>query len=92
MVSTHSDYIIREINNLIMLSADRSGALKAKYGYAEDETLAPERVGAYLFGLTGGQPLPVEAAGFSVKTIDEEIHRLNASSQDIYFELFGGQP
>jgi hypothetical protein len=30
----------------------------------------------------------VENTGFNIATIDEEIRKLNQSSQDIYFTLF----
>jgi AAA domain, putative AbiEii toxin, Type IV TA system len=88
MISTHSDYVIREINNLIMLSADQDGSLRKKYGYEEDETLSPAQVGAYLFDATRARAIEVQPHGIEVETIDREIHKLNASSQDIYFSLF----
>jgi AAA domain, putative AbiEii toxin, Type IV TA system len=88
IISTHSDYIIREINNAIMLSADTIGALRKKYGYEEQDTIRPERVGAYLFDATRARPIPVEPTGIAVKSIDDEINRLNQSSQDIYYALF----
>ena len=51
IISTHSDYLIREINSLIMLSQEhpQHADLIEKYGYSEAETLTPEQVGAYLF-------------------------------------------
>jgi hypothetical protein len=89
MVSTHSDYVIRELNNLIMLSADKSEDLLRKHGYRTDETLLPEQVGAYLFSATSAEPIIVGPTGVEVKTIDREINRLNTASQDIFFSLFG---
>lgn len=94
IVSTHSNFIIREINNLIMLnkSDEKTTELKEKYGYLpenQNETLKPEQVGAYLFRLN--QPfsvIPVTETGFNVATIDETTQRLNECSQDIYFSLF----
>ncbi len=88
MISTHSDYVIREINNAIMLSADTTGALREKYGYEELDTISPDRVGAYLFDAKRARPIQVEPTGIEVATIDEEINKLNASSQDIYYSLF----
>jgi hypothetical protein len=88
LISTHSDYVIREINNLIMLSADHDGALRQRLGYDEEETLAPEQVGAYLFHPTGARPIEVAPTGIEVETIDREINALNSVSQDIYFSLF----
>jgi len=91
MISTHSDYIIREINNAIMLSADEGGELRKKYGYEEEDTISPDRVGAYLFDAKRANPIEVKPTGIEVETIEREINRLNASSQDIYFSLFHGR-
>ncbi len=91
MVSTHSDYIIREINNAIMLSADEGGELRTKYGYEEEDTITPDRVGAYLFDAKRANPIEVKPTGIEVETIEREINSLNASSQDIYFTLFHGR-
>ena len=49
VISTHSDYIIRELNTLIMLSQDRRGSLRRRYRYRDDEVLNPDLVGAYFF-------------------------------------------
>ncbi|MEO7590940.1 MAG: AAA family ATPase, partial [Byssovorax sp.] len=91
MISTHSDYIIREINNAIMLSADEGGELRKKYGYEEEDTITPDRVGAYLFDTRHAHPIEVKPTGIEVETIEREINSLNASSQDIYFTLFHGR-
>jgi AAA domain, putative AbiEii toxin, Type IV TA system len=91
MISTHSDYIIREINNAIMLSADEGGELRKKYGYEEEDTITPDRVGAYLFDAKRANPIEVKPTGIEVETIEREINSLNASSQDIYFTLFHGR-
>lgn len=91
MISTHSDYILREINNAIMLSADKGGELRQKYGYEEEDTITPDRVGAYLFDTRRANPIEVKPTGIEVETIEREINSLNASSQDIYFTLFHGR-
>jgi hypothetical protein len=87
MISTHSDHIIREINNLVMLSADRDGAVRAKHGYTEEETLSPERVGAYVFDGAHGYPLPLGPGGMEVAAINEVIRAQDRAAQDIYFSL-----
>jgi energy-coupling factor transporter ATP-binding protein EcfA2 len=90
LISTHSDYIIRELNNLIMLSADKDGSVRQRLGYDEAETLSPSQVGAYLFDSEKANPIPVTPTGIEVATIEREINALNTVSQDIYFTLFGG--
>jgi len=94
IVSTHSNFIVRELNNLIMLSQKnkKTVQLKRKYGYfseKKNQTLNPKQVGAYLFRV--GEScisIPVDETGFNVDTIDETNKKLNESSQDIYFSLF----
>jgi AAA ATPase domain len=87
MISTHSDYILRELNNLIMLSRDKDGQLRKKHGYDEDEILRPERVGAYAFDGAHGRPIELGPAGIDVEAIDKDIKELNRSSRDIYWAL-----
>ncbi|MCP4651905.1 MAG: AAA family ATPase [Candidatus Omnitrophica bacterium] len=91
MISTHSDYIIREFNNLIMLSAGTQKAkeLMKKYNYGKDEVLLPKQVGVYVFDYDKrtAKPLDVRAAGFEIQSIDAAIHRQNQAAQEIYFSL-----
>jgi AAA15 family ATPase/GTPase len=88
VVSTHSDYLVREINSLLMLSrphAARQG-LMDKFGYAEDELLRPEQVAAWLF--TDGKiaPMKIDAVeGIHAQTFDDQIHQLNDTSDSIYY-------
>jgi hypothetical protein len=88
-MSTHSDYVLREINNLILLGRNTEAikALREKHGYSTDELLTPAKVGPYLFRNGGCEAIPVTADGFEVKTIEDEINRLNEISQDIYAAL-----
>ena len=95
LISTHSDYIIREINNLIMLSAAPKEMTKQlqEWGYKEDMALRPQVVGAYLFKYGNGEnrvdvtPIEVNDSGFEVKTIDESISKQNEISETLYYEL-----
>ena len=96
IISTHSDYIIKEINNLVMLSKESEAQkeLLKKYKYAENELIKPERIEALLFRKLDGNEqitpnkIEVSETGLSVETIDEEIHKLRNLSRNIYFELF----
>ena len=96
LVCTHSDYIIRELNNLIILSS-KKGEIKKKaqeFGYEMDELIYPSDVGAYLFdfnsdnnNLVSVEKLLVDKSGFEVKTIDKAISELNNRSMDLFFAL-----
>jgi predicted ATPase len=96
IVSTHSDYIIKEINNLVMLSKinEATTALLNKYGYSSKQTIRPEQIEALLFRLppNGGGIVPekiqVTATGLGISTIDEVIDKLENRAEDIYYQLF----
>lgn len=88
MISTHSDYLIRELNHLIMLSKLPAEEVQ-EFGYDPECTLSPEQVGVYLFKDHTAKPIPVGETGFSVQTIDDEINALNADAQRLYARLFG---
>lgn len=100
LISTHSDYIIRELNNLIMLSSDKSGIRQnlVKWGYKEDERIKPGDVGAYLFDFDKEEnsrvivkSLDVDEKGFEVDTIDRAINLLNENSENIFYTLKYGK-
>jgi hypothetical protein len=90
MMSTHSDYVVRELNNLVMLGEDSDEARKLidELGYHADETLRGEQIGAYLVNEGECTPLPATETGFAVETIEAEIHKLNHDAQTIYLRLF----
>lgn len=95
LISTHSDYIIRELNNLIMLSSvspDYFETLKEKYQYNDDMMIHKEDVNAYLFkrnnrNKTEVKPINVTREGFEVTTIDDTLRVLNHSAEEIYYSL-----
>ncbi len=64
-VTTHSDYIIKEFNTLIMLSQDipRLKVLAAEEGYATDELLDVRRIRSYV-----ACTQPVKLDGNKIKT------------------------
>lgn len=87
LITTHSDYILRELGNLILLKRPDASELRKKHGYGESELLSPESVGVYLFDETTARPLEIGDNGIDVQTIDDEINELNQISRDIYFKL-----
>lgn len=100
VVSTHSDYIIKEINNLVMLSTESEARneLLIKYGYSEKETIKPEQIEALLFRLPKNgvmvtpEKIAITPTGLSIKTIDEVIDKLDTMTEHIYYKLFENQP
>ncbi len=95
LISTHSDYIVRELNNLIMLKEgvnnkpEQTDELLKKYNYEKTQLIDKEQVGVYLFRKGKEvENIAVEETGFSVPTIDEEIRKLNQTTNDIIFTVF----
>lgn len=91
-VSTHSDFMIREWNNLIMLSDDFDGkpGLLRKYGYSQQELLCPLHVAAYQFGDGGIAPLEIDPyEGIIAQTFDAVIAAQNRSSNEIFYAKNG---
>lgn len=88
VISTHSDYLVREMNSLIMLS--RPGtvqkALMQRFSYSDEEILNPKKVGAWLFCDRIISSMDIDAIeGINAGTFDKEIHNLNETSDDIYY-------
>lgn len=88
VISTHSDYIIREFNSLIMLNHNDAKELRKKYGYTVNEVIEPNQVGAYLFDKQRIESFGVTPDdGIYATTFDEVIQKLNTENNDIYYSL-----
>ena len=86
--STHSDYIVRELNTLIMLRQDGAEGLREKYPYKEDETLSTDQVAAYLFDEQTITPFEITPDdGIYATTFDDVIDELNSVNNDVYYSL-----
>lgn len=95
IINTHSDYIVREINNMIMLSSVKDDEKIKELGYSKDEALAVDIVRPYYFEIQKngkgviGKELEVTNTGFSVDLIDEVINDQVETSQRIYEAIEG---
>lgn len=94
LINTHSDHIIREINNMIMLSSLDKDEDTAEYGYTKDEVLKKEDVAAYYFDFAKQPPYKVNVerieiaeTGFDVKSIDDTIEQLNERASNLYYAI-----
>lgn len=52
-ITTHSDYLVKELNTLIMLNqrTEHTDAVRQQYSYANSELLDPARVRLYMTGI-----------------------------------------
>jgi predicted ATPase len=89
LISTHSDYIIKELNNLVRLDSRKEEAkeIMDKYGYEKEELLARDVLGVYLFKNNMANLLEVDELGFDVSTIEKVNSELAQISESIYFDL-----
>lgn len=83
-ISTHSDYIIREVNNLLMAAELESKGedLTSEIGCTKAELLSKERLQAYLFdfnsdGSVCACPIEIDEYGMDAVTIDAAIESQN---------------
>ena len=85
LITTHSDYLIKEINNLIMLSrpfADKAQLLK-KLKYNENEFLTPDLIRAYVAENNGLTSCHVDEFGIDMPVFDKTIDDINRTSNEL---------
>ena len=93
--STHSDYIIREINNMVMLSKKESKVVKRLIEsgvYNQNEFINPDDLGVYYFNYPSQgskhvkvKRLKVDMGGFSVGSIDATIESQNRIAEELFY-------
>ena len=89
-ISTHSDYFIKEINSLIMLSNDfeDKSLLLEKYGYTTYDSLNPKDVVAYHFDSGFAEEMLIDPkSGIEAKTFDDVTNSMNNAYMDIHWKL-----
>lgn len=88
-ITTHSNYIIKELNNLVMLSNDFEAkqTILEQYDYAEDEKLLPTDIKPYLVENGTANPIEVDKFGLVQTSFDEAIIQLNEAAADISYQL-----
>ncbi len=85
MVTTHSDYFVKEINNLVMLGQGFEGksAFVAEYGYAPDEYLEISSVEAYTATENSLVRCEVDEFGLTMPIFDDTIDMINRISNEL---------
>ncbi len=89
LITTHSDYIVKEVNNLIMLSSDfaRKEETMERLGYREADVLSPGQVRAYT--AEGGELIPnrVDEYGIQMRVFDETIDDINRRARELFTRI-----
>lgn len=86
-ITTHSDYLIKEFNNLIMLSNDFDGKedfLKRNHKlYATDDFLKPGSIAAYICEQGKLKSCVVDKKGMDITSFDKTIDEINRISDEL---------
>lgn len=87
LITTHSDYLIKEINNLIMLHGEFEGKedfLKQhKKDYTESDSLNPDSVRAYICEKGGLTRCTIDEIGIDMPVFDDAIDKINKISNEL---------
>ena len=89
LITTHSDYIIKEINNLIMLSRsfDSKSELVKKLKYKKEDFLPPESIRAYVAERNSLTPCTIDQFGIDMPVFDKTINDINRVSNELASRL-----
>ncbi len=89
LITTHSDYVIKEINNLVMLSrpfADKDAVVR-KLKYGPDDAMDPESIRAYVAENNGLTRCAVDSFGIDMPVFDTTIDQINRVSNELASRL-----
>ena len=82
LVTTHSDYLIKEINNLVMLDQLPTG-VRRRLGYGTDDGLASDQVHAYVAEDGGLTRCTVDEQGVDMPVFDNTIDQINRVASEL---------
>ena len=87
LITTHSDYLIRELNNAIMLSSDFKGKSEfmEKHDIQDYDIINPDSVSAYSVSFSGlVNKLDVFNTGVNTEIFDALINEANDFQDEVY--------
>ncbi len=93
IISTHSDYIIREFNNLVMAGALSDKQLVTELGYNDNMLLNKDAIAVKYFNYGKRKrdlevvDIKVSDDGFSVQSIDNTINEQNQITETLFDRL-----
>ena len=89
LITTHSDYIVKEFNNLLMLSKDFKDKPKVlkKHKYSEHDFLKPDSVRAYVAENNSLTRCTIDRFGIDMPVFDTTIDAINRVSSELEVRL-----
>ena len=90
LITTHSDYLVKELNNLIMLSRDFDAKedLLKKLKYDPEDALDPGRIRAYVAENGTLTACSVDKYGMEMPNFDSTIDDINRVTNEISSRIF----
>ena len=90
LITTHSDYLVKELNNLIMLSRDFDAKedLLKKLKYDPEDALDPGRIRAYVAENGTLTACSVDKLGMEMPNFDSTIDDINRVTNEISSRIF----
>jgi len=88
-ITTHSDYMIKEFNNLIRLKhpiTDKEKIMK-RYAYKEHDILNYKKITSYINNTGELMVTPIDNMGMEIETFDSVLNELSSSMDDILFNI-----
>ena len=88
-ITTHSDYLVKELNNLIRLNhsiTDKDKILK-RYKYKEHDILDYKKISAYINDFGDLKQVLIDGMGMKIESFDNTINNLSNAIDDIYFNI-----
>ena len=91
LITTHSDYLVKELNNLIMLSRDfpEKSSVARRLGYTPEEGLDPKFVRAYVAEENGLTECEIGAFGIEMPVFDQTIDSINRAAIELSSRAVG---
>ena len=91
LLTTHSDYLIKELNNLIMLSSsfDNKAKVVKRLKYAKEDCIAPEKIRAYIATGNSLTRCEIDKFGIDMPNFDETINDINDAASELAARLAG---
>ena len=86
LITTHSDYIIKEINNLVMLSGDFEGKkeVSQRLGYQKNDEISPDQIRAYTAECGTLRRCGVRDIGIDMPVFDDTIRSINMTARELF--------
>jgi len=89
LITTHSDYVLKEINNLVMLSNSFDGKEEfiREHKYGKDEFLLPGKLRCYVAENGKLTPCKIDKLGVDMPIFDRTIDDINKVSNNLVARL-----